>query len=207
MKKEALHKIAPKLSEISPDNIGFVVPENYFGLIEDEVLAKIFIGNIKSKQKDNVFKTPKNYFDKIEDLVLTKLKVEALYNDEKSDISENYFDSFEDTVLNKIKTNTKVFSVKRSINKYIAPVVIAAFLLLIFILNNYDSEALTFDSIETTEIVNWIYNGNVDIDALSIASIYTDIELDIDNFSTSLSNDEVLEYLSSEDLDDLIYEN
>lgn len=206
MKKETLHKIAPKLSEISPNNTGFVVPENYFGLIEDEVLAKYLVENIKYKQKDNAFKTPENYFDTVEDLVLTKLKAEALQNDEKTVISKNYFDSIEDTVLNKIKSKTKVFSIRRSITKYIAPIAIAASLLLILILNN-NSEAPTFDSIATTEIENWIYNGNVDIDALSIASIYTDIELDIDNFSASLSDDEVLEYLNNEDLDELIYEN
>ncbi len=206
MKKRTLHKIAPKLSEFSPDDTGFIVPDNYFGYIEDEVLAKIIIEKFKPIQKDSDFETPENYFDKFEDLVLTKLKVEALQNDESSVISEKYFENIEDTILNKIKPKAKAFPIKKGRAKYVAFFAIAASLLLIFILNN-NSESLTFDSITTSEIENWIDNGNIDIDALSIASMYTDIELDNDNFSTSLSDNEVLEYLNNEDLDEIIYEN
>ncbi len=206
MKKRTLHKIAPKLSEFSPVDTGFIVPDNYFSNIEDEVLAKIIVEKIKPIQKDSDFETPKNYFDTVEDLVLTKLKVEALQHNESSVISEKYFESIEDTILDKIKPKTKVFPIKKSLPKYVAFFAIAASLLLIFILNN-NQETPTFDSIATSEIENWIDNGNIDIDALSIASMFTDIELDNDYFSTSLSDNEVLEYLNNEDLDEIIFEN
>lgn len=175
MKKEDLHKIAPKLSEIPLDKSGFETPENYFNAIEDIVIAR--------------------------------LKAEVVQNNhEKVKPSENYFDSIEDRVLTKIKTTPKVISLKSKIVKFAVPITIAASLLLVFILND-NSNAVTFDSLSISEIENWIENGTIDIDASSIASMYPDIELDNDYFSSSISDNEVLEYLYEEDLDEIIYEN
>ncbi len=206
MKKSTLHKIAPLLSEISPENTGFVVPGDYFETIENEISAKFIAENFTNKQDESTFEIPLYYFDTVEDLVLAKLKVEALQTSNTSALSENYFDTLENTVLNKIKENPTIFSLKRSITHYLAPFAIAASLLLIFVLNS-DSETPTFESIATLEIENWIDNGYADIDALSIASIYSDVELDIDNLNSSLSDNEVLEYLESEDIDEIIYDN
>ncbi len=206
MKKEVLHKIAPKLSEISPKETGFVIPENYFDAVEDEISAKIIAEKLMYIKKYSAFEIPKNYFDSVEDIILTKLKAEALQNDKSAVISATYFDTIEDTVLNKINTKTTGLSINRSIIKYLAPVAVAASFLLIIMLNK-TTETLTFDSITTSEIEYWIDNSNVDIDALSIASIYSDIDLENESFSTSLSEDEVLDYLSDEYLDEIIYEN
>ena len=35
MNKKELHKMAPLLSEISPKNSGFTVPDGYFNSVED----------------------------------------------------------------------------------------------------------------------------------------------------------------------------
>lgn len=175
MKKEDLHKIAPKLSKIQLDEIGFELPENYFNTIEDIVIAR--------------------------------LKAEIVQNDyDKTKLPENYFDSIEDRVLTKIKTSPKVISLKSKIVKFAVPIAIAASLLLVFILND-NSNTVTFDSLEISEIENWIENGTIDIDASNIASMYPDIELNIDYFSSSISDNEFLEYLYEEDLEEIIYEN
>ncbi len=176
MNKKELHKIAPKLSEISLHKTGFEIPENYF--------------------------------DSLEDIVIAKLKAEALQNnvENAAEITDNYFSSVEDTISAKIKSNSKVISLKNKFTRIAAPLAIAASLLLIFMLNN-NSQNITFDSLASSDIENWIDNGGIDIDAYSIASIYPEIELTNDMYSDTLSDDEVLDYLYEEDLEDIIYEN
>ena len=175
MKKENLHKIAPKLSNIALEKTGFGIP--------------------------------KNYFNDFEDIVIAKLKAEVIqYDPKKGNVPENYFASLEDTVLTKIKAFQKIISIKRRIVKFAVPIAVAASLLLIFTVTN-NKNTVTFESLAISDIENWINNGTIDIDASSIASIYPDIELNNDYFSSSISDNEVLEYLYEEYLDEIIYEN
>jgi hypothetical protein len=207
MKKEDLHKIAPKLSEIQLDKTGFEIPENYFETVEEGVIAELKAKNLPKKITSEIIKLPKNYFNSIEEIVIARLKAEVVQNNNEHNILPNdYFDSIEDVVLSKIKSKPKIISLKSSILKFVVPIAIAASLLLIFILN-HNSNAVTFDSLAISEIENWIDNGIIDIDASSIASMYPDIELNNDYFSSSISDTEVLEYLYEEDLNEIIYEN
>jgi len=206
MKKEDVHKIIPELSEISLKKTGFELPENYFETVEDTVIATLKTENLQNKINSKTFKTPDNYFDSIEDIVLAKLKAEALQNKNNSQIPENYFETLETKVISEIKTAPKVISLKTKLTKFIAPIAIAASLLLVFVLNN-NSTTVSFESLAVTDIESWIDNGSIDIDALSIASIYPDIELDTKIYSVSLTDEEVLDYLYEENLEELIYEN
>lgn len=206
MKKEDLHKVAPRLSEISLDNNSFKIPENYFRTIEDSVVAKLKTEKFPKEIEHNTFQTPENYFETIEDIIITKLKAEAIHGKGNTSIPEKYFDSIEETVLTKIKDKTATVSLKNRLTKIIAPIAIAASLLLIFMLKDNPSK-ITFDSLASTEIEDWINNGSIDIDALSIISMYPEIELNNEMLSVSISDDEVLEYLYKEDLDEIIYEN
>jgi len=206
MKKEDLHKIAPILSEISLNNNGFEIPENYFKTIEDSVIAKLKTEKLPKEREHNPFKTPENYFETIEDIIITKLKAEAIHGKSNTSIPEKYFDSIEETVLTKIKDKTALISLRNKLTKIIAPLAIAASLLLLFMLKN-DSNKITFDSLASTEIEDWINNGSIDIDASSIISLYPEIELNNEMLSINISDDEILEYLYKEDLDEIIYEN
>ncbi|WP_456424205.1 hypothetical protein [Lutibacter sp.] len=206
MKKEDLHKIAPILSEISLNNNGFEIPENYFKTIEDSVIAKLKTEKLPKEIQHTPFKTPENYFGTIEDIIITKLKAEAIHGKSNTSIPEKYFDSIEETVLTKIKNKTALISLRNKLTKIIAPLAIAASLLLLFMLKN-DSNKITFDSLAATEIEDWINNGSIDIDASSIISLYPEIELNNEMLSINISDDEILEYLYKEDLDEIIYEN
>ena len=206
MKKKDLHKVVPKLSEISLKKSGFEIPSNYFETIEDGVIAKLKAENLTLIKTRESFQTPKNYFNSIEDIVITKLKAEALNTKNHNTLPENYFETLENKVITKIKTTPKVISLKSRFIKFAAPIAIAASLLLIFILNN-TSTNVTFESLASSEIENWIDNGSIDIDALTIASLYPEIELNDEIYSDSLSDEEVLEYLSQEDLENILYEN
>lgn len=206
MRKGNLHKKIPILSEELLKKNGFEIPENYFETIEDGVLAKLKTAKFPTKIKLNAFNTPEKYFNTVEDIIITKLKAEAIHGKRSTSIPEKYFDTLEETVLTKIKDEAKIISLKRKLTKFIAPIAIAASLLLLFILKN-DTPKITFNSLDSTEIEDWIYNGSVDIDALSIVSMYPEIELDSEMLSTSISDNEVLEYLNEEDLDGILYKN
>lgn len=206
MKRKDLHKIAPKLSEISLKKSGFEIPSNYFETIEDGVLAKLKAENLTLIKTRESFQTPENYFNSIEDIVITKLKAEALNTKNNNTIPEDYFKTLETKVISEIKTTPKVISLKNKFIKYVAPIAIAASLLLVFVLNN-TSTNVTFASLSSSEIENWIYTGTIDIDALTIASLYPEIELSDEMYSDSITNEEVLEYLYQENLESIIYEN
>ena len=205
MKKEKLHIIAPILSEISLKKNAFKVPDNYFGTIEDDVVATINLQNLLSKNSTSNFKAPNNYFDTIEEITITKLKAEVIQTKEKSQLPDGYFDTFEDLVLTKIKKNEKVISIKR-IAKYFAPLAIAASLLLIFVLKT-NQKTVTFDSLATTEIEQFVESGLIDINIENLAIAFSDVEFPTKNITTSISDEEVLAYLTIEDLETIIYED
>ena len=210
MKKKDLHKLAPKLSEISLKKSGFEIPTNYFDTIEDAVFAELKAENLQNKTTKKAFKTPENYFNSLEDIVIAKLKAEAIQlgNERSNEIPEDYFKAVEETIFTKIKTTPKVISLKSRFVKFVIPIAIAASLLLIVTLNtNSNQDSISFDSLTTTDIENWIENGNIDIDALTRASIYSDIELNNNSYTSSISDEEVLDYLNNEDLELIIYEN
>ena len=206
MNKNDLHKIAPLLSKIALNKTPFEAPKKYFDTVEDAVLAKIMAETIQSNKSKNTFKTPDNYFDSIENIVIAKLKAESLHNNDSNTIPESYFDSIEDNVLNKLNRNPKGNFIKVRFLKYVAPLAIAASLLLIFILNN-NTKSVSFDSLTFTEIEYWINEGSIDIDEYNISALYAEVEINNDINSTLLSDDEVLDYLYEEDLDEIIYDN
>lgn len=206
MDKKELHKIAPLLSEIPLNKSPFEVPKKYFDMVEDVVLSNLKAETIQSNKSKKTFKTPNNYFDAIENSVISKLKAESIHGENDNKVPDNYFDSIEDKVLDKIKTSEKGKVIKTRFLKYVAPLAIAASLLLIFILNN-NSNSVTFDSLTFTEIEDWIDEGSIDIDEFNISALYSEVELNNEINSTLLSDDEVLNYLYDEDLNEIIFDN
>ncbi len=204
MKKFKLHKIAPLLSEILRKKGGFEVPENYFDSLEDDVLSKITVENFKIKPSSG-FKTPENYLDSIENEVISKLKAEVLQNKKTDNIPPNYFDTVETNVFDKINSERKIITLKRAA-KIVAPIAIAASLLIIFILNS-TPKTTSFDSLDIAEIEQLIENGFVDIDTETLVIAFSDIDFSTDNLGATISDDEVLNYLYEEDLESIIYEN
>jgi len=205
MGKNKLHITAPILSEISIKGTGFEIPQNYFDTVEENVNSELSLQKHYPKDAASAFKLPENYFEEIEDVIFTKIKAKQIKNKDSFELPDHYFNTIEDRVLNKIKTPKTVISIKR-ITKYLAPIAIAASLLLIFILNT-NQKTITFDSLATSEIEQFIDNGFVDIDSESLALAFSTVEISTDNISSPISEDEVLDYLYTEDLEAIIYEN
>lgn len=204
MKKHKLHTVAPLLSSISKKS-GFTVPTNYFEALENNVISKIKVEKLTTEFNKNAFEVPENYFDTVEDVVLTKLKAEILQDNKHSNMPNNYFENVEDTVIAKLKASKKIITLKR-ISKVMIPIAIAASLLLIFVLNS-TQKTVTFESLATAEIEQFIDFGMIDIDTQTLASAFSDIDLETEKFELQLTDNEVLNYLTDEDLETIIYEN
>lgn len=191
----------PKKSEV---NTGFKIPVDYFKNTENEVVSKL---TTEKFSKENNFEIPQDYFSNIEDVVLGKLKAEAIQNNKMDNIPDNYFDTLENRVFAKLnkEKKPKVISLK-SISKLVAPIAIAASLLL-FIYLNTTSKSFTMDSLSTASIENYFENDQADLNILSIASLYTEDELNEETLTSDITNTEVENYLSEEDLENIIYEN
>ena len=190
-------------------NKAFKVPVDYFKTVEDGVLGQLKAENLNVNSKKNIFKTPKNYFNSVEDIVIAKLKAEVLTkNNTNNEIPKDYFNEVEASIFSKINSENKpkVILLKSRVLKFILPVAIAASFLLIIILNS-NSKTVTFDSLASKDIVNYFENDNATFDPLTVASLYTESELDNENISTTITNEEVVEYLTEEDLEQITYEN
>lgn len=205
MTKQELHKVAPILSKISKES-GFKVPHDYFDAVEQGIVAELISKDMITPREKEVFKTPTNYFDTVEDLVVTRLKSESLQTEHIEEIPENYFETIEDQVIAKLKKETKVISLK-SVMKYVAPIAVAASLLFIFILSSPKKDITSFDALATSEIEALIESGLVDIDAESLANAFSDIDLSTDLMKSSITDSDMLNYLTDEDLDQIIYDN
>ena len=203
MNKKEVHKIAPTLNKIVGKNHGFNVPDAYFNTVEDGVFAEINASKINTDK--TIYKTPDTYFESVEDLVVTKIKVGIFQKKTSRSVPESYFETLEDTVFNRIKETSKVSTLKK-LSKYVAPIAIAASFLIIFILNS-TSNNITFETLATSEIEEFIESGNINYDAESLASIFPEVTLEDTNYISTLSDSDVLNYLNENDLETLIIEN
>jgi len=204
MNREELHKIAPTLSKMDKGNF-FKVPSYYFETVEDVVISSIKAEEFSVKLNKLTFKIPQDYFETLEDSIIAKLKSEALYKEQNETIPDDYFGKFEDSVLSRIKSEPKIIPLK-TIAKYVAPLAIAASFLLIFLLNT-TQEPVTFESLATSEIEQFIDGGMIDINEEELYYAFSDVIFDEDQLNTNLSEEEVLDYLMEEDLELLFYDD
>jgi len=203
MNKKEIHKIAPTLNTIAHKNHGFNVPNAYFNTIEDGLFAEINASKLNCDK--TAYKTPNAYFKTIEDLVVTKLKAQTLKKEVTTAIPDGYFETLEDQVLTKINDTSKIRNLK-IISKYVVPITIAASFLIIFLLNN-TSKSITFEDLATSEIEEFIENGDINYDVESLALIFPEVTLDDTYYTSTLSDSDVLNYLNENDLETLILEN
>ncbi|MEX1382213.1 hypothetical protein [Lutibacter sp.] len=196
--------MAPTQSKIAYKNHGFNVPDAYFNTVEDGVFAEI--NALKINIDKTVYKTPDSYFETVEDLVVAKLKAQTLQKEVTNSIPKGYFETLEDNVFNKIKEETSKVRTLKNISKYAVPITIAASFLIIFMLNS-TSNNITFETLATSEIEEFIENGNINYDAESLASIFPEVTLEYTNYISTLSDSDVLNYLNENDLETLIIEN
>lgn len=215
MKREEIKNIAPKLTALKLKQAVFKLPDGALDSLEISVLAEHSETQLKLKYGNkNPFKTTANYFENFENSILDILdnkKNQSLKNTLK--VPENYFENFEQKVLSKlqsttIKRETKVISLHPKIIKISATIAVAASLAMVFIFNPFQKQSneLSFDSLVISEIENWIDQDYLELDAYHIASVYTETKLNSSLLSSKVNEDQLEEFLSNKNIEELLYD-
>lgn len=160
--------------------------------------------------KSSGFKTPNDYFESFDQKLLDKLKDEDKLNTIKTTgfkVPNDYFETVDSKILNAID-NTKetkvvaLFSWKKA--AYVAAVAASLILMFNIIVNTKDK--LTFDSLETASIENYL--AEEDFTSYELATLLTEEELNSEAFiNTSISEDSLEDYLlNNTNIEDLLIE-
>jgi len=158
------------------------------------------------KTKGTGFIIPDEYFDNFESQVLSKTT---------HDIPKDYFNNLEDMVFKRIKntssSNIEVVTLKEKIIKKYIPILAAASVVLFIGLNFYSpAYNNTNDSLNKDSINNWLEVTNYNT---SDSYILGEFLNDDDFYSLTIAEEENLDdnqlinYLNSADIDNLIINN
>lgn len=170
-------------------------------------------------KKDNLhknnggFKVPEGYFEEFEHKLFDQISESTKDNDtnlsSKIDsgftIPEDYFTTIEDTIMNKVskdqsKTKVRSLITKRNILYFSG---IAAMIAIIISLSIHKESKLNFDDIEIADIHHYFNEGNIELSNTEIIALLDEDINYSEAFEAELVNDdEILDYLSEEDIDD-----
>ncbi|WP_100612633.1 hypothetical protein [Confluentibacter lentus] len=156
--------------------------------------------------KNTGFKIPDNYFEGIEDTVLSQMKLKSI-DGSGFKVPNGYFESLEDTVISKISKNenTKVINLFTRRNLlYVSS--IAATILLLFNLSVFNKKSVSFETLETASVENYIMNEY--IDSYDMASLLTNEDIVEENFIEHNFSEENMEnyILNNIDIEDYFSE-
>lgn len=173
-------------------------------------------------KKDNLhsnksgFKLPEGYFESFEENLLNKLASDDSSQDIlDKDVSSGhvmpngYLDSFEENLIKKLQQSEytpkkgKIVSLFSRRNVLYISGIAAMIAIIISIAIDKNNPALTIDSLDIADIQAYIEDGNLDFSNDDIAALLDDDANYEDTFENkTISEEELLEYLSNEDLDD-----
>jgi hypothetical protein len=171
---------------------------------------------LKSVLQNSVgFSVPKDYFNTAEDRFSSFLIERELPEETGFSIPENYFQNVEKSILKKtgFKKEVKVISLKSKFLKYIpvsaaASVASVALFLSINYLTYLDNSKINFDTLERTDIENWIVeNSNELSDKDFIILLHNEISNENDFALTDLQNDAIEEYMINIEESTLLNDN
>ncbi|WP_028873375.1 hypothetical protein [Psychroserpens burtonensis] len=155
--------------------------------------------------KTSGFKVPKDYFSQVEEQILSEVQLKSTVDVSGFDVPDSYFESLENKIFLKLEEEQDVkviplFSWKKVM--YVSA--IAACLVLMFNVFYNASETITFDSLETASIENYLEQE--DYTSYELASLLTEDELNINNFTdTEISEESLEDYLFDQsNIEDLI---
>ena len=168
---------------------------------------------LKSVLQNSVgFSVPKDYFNTAEDRFSSFLIEGELPEETGFSIPENYFQNLEKSILRKtgLKKEVKIISLKSKLLKHI-PVAAVASLALFLSINYFTSSTsseINFDTLEQTDIENWIVeNSNELSDKDFVAILHSEISNENDFAITDLQSDAIEEYIINIEESSLLNEN
>ncbi|MDY8137244.1 hypothetical protein [Aquimarina sp. 2201CG5-10] len=171
-----------KKNNLHTNKSGFKVPDNYFEDFEKNILASLPTQNEShlSDNKNTGFKVPDDYFAKFDDNLSKKIDAE--------------------------KSSGKVISIfsKRNILYFSS---IAAMIAIILTVYTSKDKEFDFNKIDVADIQSYFDEGNVELSDNEIASLLDEDISFAETFNDqSIDEEELIEYLSNEEIDeDIIY--
>lgn len=159
-------------------------------------------------KKQNTFKTPEAYFDTLKDRLMEAVEQEraAFPDKEGFTVPEGYFDSVSEKVLKKApRKNPIVVQLYPYKNIIYAVSSAAAVVLLVFGLQYQPSDSVSFDTLASAEIVDYLSYETADLNTYEIG---IDDEMYNEVLDENLEEENIMNYLddSIDDLDDLNFE-
>ena len=156
------------------------------------------------------FSAPENYFDSVEDSVFSKITEQSLSKESAFTAPKGYFNHFEDSLFTKInfpKKEIKVISLKSRLLKVI-PAAAAASVLLFIGLNYFTfSNSVSFDSIPSEEIENWLDDSYINNASSTVNFVDADFkDSNVLEEVTSIKDEDILEYFNTIDSTTLLNE-
>ena len=153
------------------------------------------------REKNHGFRVPKGYFEAFDEN-LHKRASSARKQGFK--VPEGYFENFE-VSLDKETGSPRVIKLRKRKSKYLIWMGVAASVLLFFGIRavTFTPSELNWNELEAAEISSWIDSDWTELDALDIAEVYPDVELE----ASTLDSDELDAYLNEIELDQILYEN
>lgn len=155
--------------------------------------------NPKNIPKSDTYKVPENYFVNFQERLQVQIEFEEIVGAKKATgfiVPEGYFSNFPEKVLQQTVTPTKVVSLFKP--KWIYAVAsVAAVALFLFILDPFNKEEYTFDSIEDDTIAEYLETNTIYLSTYDVGELLTDEELENISNTIQLEDTEVLNYLET----------
>jgi hypothetical protein len=91
------------LKQVNPNN-PFTVPEGYFDSLDEQVLSKIKLEELKNSMPEMGFAVPENYFEDLAGNIQSRIAVEEILDKETAGfaVPEGYFDNLEQQIQSRI---------------------------------------------------------------------------------------------------------
>jgi len=91
------------LKQVNPNN-PFTVPEGYFDSLEEQILSKIKLEELKKNIPETGFATPENYFEELTGNIQARIAVEEILDKETAGftVPENYFEELTSNIQARI---------------------------------------------------------------------------------------------------------
>ncbi len=155
--------------------------------------------------KTSGFKVPKDYFAHSDEHILNVSHLKESASDSGFEVPSDYFENFDARVLSKLEQEkeVKVISIGHW-KTVIAAIAVAASLILAFNLFMSTPQPLSFDSLETAAIENYLEES--DYTSYELATLLSENNLITDHFiDNNIDEDQLEAYLlDTNNLEDLI---
>ena len=149
--------------------------------------------------KHSGFKTPENYFNTLEDQIMSQINLKELSPTSGFKTPDDYFNTIEKRILQQTKQQPKV--IKLFNKKTVIMVASAAAVIVLFFNLNLFKNQVTFDSLDTEIVENYILDeielndlsSLIDTDQLSQTDFINYKDISIDNYIDDIDLEELFQ--------------